>query len=70
MQEQMRFLSVIKPQERSALFAKLPDAATKVEAVPTGIVFDGTRFLVTTLEWISFCGRQCQTLPNHHRRHC
>jgi DNA-binding beta-propeller fold protein YncE len=36
------------------LFAKLPDAATKVEAVPTGIVFDGTRFLVTTLSGFPF----------------
>lgn len=37
-----------------SLFAKLPDAATKVEAVPTGIVFDGTRFLVTTLSGFPF----------------
>lgn len=37
-----------------SLFAKLPDAATKVEAVPTSITYDGTKFLVTTLSGFPF----------------
>ena len=43
-----------KATGKLSLFAKIPDAATKVEAVPTGIVFDGTRFLVTTLSGFPF----------------
>ena len=37
-----------------SLFAKLPNVATGVEAVPTGIVFDGTKFLISTLTGFPF----------------
>lgn len=37
-----------------SLFAKLPDAAVNVEAVPTGIVYDGNKFLVSTLTGFPF----------------
>jgi hypothetical protein len=36
------------------LFAKIPDVAAKTDAVATGIVFDGTKFLVTTLSGFPF----------------
>jgi glucose/arabinose dehydrogenase len=36
------------------LFAQIPNVATKVEAVPTGIVYDGTKFLVSTLTGFPF----------------
>lgn len=37
-----------------SLFAKLPNVATGVEAVPTGIVFDGSKFLISTLTGFPF----------------
>ncbi|NIJ52432.1 ScyD/ScyE family protein [Dyadobacter arcticus] len=37
-----------------SLFAKLPNVAADVEAVPTGIVYDGSKFLVSTLTGFPF----------------
>lgn len=37
-----------------SLFAQFPNVATGVEAVPTGIVYDGSRFLVSTLTGFPF----------------
>ncbi|MCF0064649.1 ScyD/ScyE family protein [Dyadobacter chenwenxiniae] len=37
-----------------SLFAHFPDVASGVEAVPTGIVYDGTKFLVSTLTGFPF----------------
>lgn len=37
-----------------SLFAKIPNVATGVEAVPTGIVFDGSKFLISTLTGFPF----------------
>ena len=36
------------------LFAKIPNVADMVEAVPTGIVFDGSKFLISTLTGFPF----------------
>lgn len=36
------------------LFAKIPNIGTGVEAVPTGIVYDGSKFLVSTLTGFPF----------------
>jgi hypothetical protein len=37
-----------------SLFAKIPNVAAGVEAVPTGIVYDGSKFLVSTLTGFPF----------------
>ncbi|SKB50243.1 ScyD/ScyE family protein [Dyadobacter psychrophilus] len=37
-----------------SLFAKLPNVAIGVEAVPTGIVYDGSKFLISTLTGFPF----------------
>ncbi|CAG5003204.1 hypothetical protein DYBT9275_03096 [Dyadobacter sp. CECT 9275] len=37
-----------------SVFARIPDLATGVEAVPTGVVFDGERFLVSVLGGFPF----------------
>ncbi|MCF2488674.1 ScyD/ScyE family protein [Dyadobacter sp. CY347] len=37
-----------------SLFAKIPNVAAGVEAVPTGIVYDGSKFLISTLTGFPF----------------
>ncbi|MCF2492423.1 ScyD/ScyE family protein [Dyadobacter chenhuakuii] len=49
--------AIIKRHKTSgalSLFAKIPNVAAGVEAVPTGIVYDGSKFLVSTLTGFPF----------------
>ncbi|WP_159470161.1 ScyD/ScyE family protein [Dyadobacter sp. 3J3] len=43
-----------KDTGKLSLFAHFPDAATKVDAVPTGIVYDGSKLLVSSLTGFPF----------------